>query len=418
MSFRNKVPNEENGSPIEILSSSTKRKSGKRKGDRDKEKTEGRTTVRVNWGPERWSTLRVDWGGKSYRNAVSKNVKDKRQHRWLGSWLVQLFKHLTLMELLYCQQVCRNWRRNVDKHFRERPVLDFDVFWNLVGRPEYMAPLKKLQSRFKQATTLNLRYCNHLGDEDLKTLLEHLVSRQNLEMIDLFYCFSITSKAIAHAVELCPKLRHVVLNFCVGVDNQSIVYLSNLPDLEVLEMSSLTKLTKDIWNIFQESKFDSLEKLYLENCSFDSKEGNNQNDGWDILVENKDGTEQFTFQQNCFQVIRSQNLDNGENEEDEDPEAEISAPEESELDENLTDREDSYVQSGLHDRSMASNASNERSGTNLNIDRSRTNSANLSKSPPPRDESEISLPQVFTLSSGADLQSFVGNNQAKSARAP
>lgn len=115
-------------------------------------------------------------------------------------------------------------------------MLDLEVFWNLVGRSEYMPPLYRLEARFPQATSLNLRYCNQLKDCDLKTLLENHVDSKKILEIDLFYCFSITSQGIAYAVELCPDLRRIVLNFCVGIDNKCIVHLSNLRHLEVIEM--------------------------------------------------------------------------------------------------------------------------------------------------------------------------------------
>lgn len=157
---------------------------------------------------------------------------------------------------------------------------------------------------------------------------------------------------------------------------------------------SLTQLTRDIWKIFQECAFHSLKKLRLENScesdedSEDGKDMRNKDLKYSlegIFTENKDGTEQFSFERNCFQVIRSRCKEK-DNDEDDDHE---SAQEESEIDEN-TDRDDSFAHSHVQDRSVTSQ---ERSGTNLNFG-SGTQPGALSNTPPSKDDPVLSTHKV------------------------
>jgi len=223
--------------PIERSRSRFKMNGSRRKSKMDLT-NERQAGIRV-WGEDKWLTLKVDWGGGSYyKNALSLDAKQNssdgasKRHQWLESWLRPVFELSTLMELLTYRRVCKNWKRSVSSLM----TLNLGSFWHIVGRPEFNERMLQLQTLFPNTTCLKLGYCNQITDDALRLILEK--SRGQLEILDLFYCFKLTSTGVAHILEFCPNLRHLVLSHCTEVDNRSLEHLRKLKHLKDLEMVS------------------------------------------------------------------------------------------------------------------------------------------------------------------------------------
>jgi len=268
----------------------------------------------------------MDWGGERHQQALAKNMKtNDRDYEWLGTWLRGVFPYLTARDLLCYLTVCRNWKAEIRKHQAERKCLDLDVFWNMVGHREYGAKICGLVSQFPKCTSIKLTCCNSLNDLSLKHILEAMPTdcKRGIDSIDLFYCTDLTEAGVAHVVDHCPNLRILNLTFCCGINNDAIIHLSKLQKLEILNMSSLADITKDIWKLFQEYKFISLKTLIIENCSQLGRRGENK-----LLTEcTRDGkdTEEFKFDTNNFEVVRESTSEYESEIEDEDQENEVIA---------------------------------------------------------------------------------------------
>ncbi|GAB5373135.1 hypothetical protein AAMO2058_001724200 [Amorphochlora amoebiformis] len=191
-------------------------------------------------------------------------------------------------------QVCKNWKKHIRIHCSQRSSLDMDVFWSFIGKSQYENSIGRLMSMFPSVSTLRLGYCHQLTDRGLRKILQATQDRkQKIETLDLFYCHELTSQGIAHVVELCPDLTELSLNFCVGINNDAIIHLSRLRHLRVLDMRSLSLLTGDIWNLFQEHEFESLCELNLKDCKNVEHKG---------ILKTENGQSTFSFESNSFMV--------------------------------------------------------------------------------------------------------------------
>lgn len=253
-----------------------------------------RSDGKVRWGPF------LGWASSSGNMEVEKNV-----------WLQMVFSYLTELELSFYQRVCKAWRRHALAECKRRKSLDLaSFFWCF---DEFTPSMVKLLHMFPNVSTLRLGYCHQLTDDILHNILNFYSrgGQNGIEKLDLFYCYDISSKGVAHIVELCPNLTELTLNFCVGVDNQSIKHLSTLKQLKELHMSSLPLLTEGIWLLFREHRFSSLKHLYIGNNKKLDRAEDSKN-----LVQEKDGTV-FSSETNHFRVTRDEEEERNEYDEDE-----------------------------------------------------------------------------------------------------
>jgi len=260
----------------------------------------GDVAVKIKVGAD---TFRVSWGGVDKDLILTSGAPEPE---WIVSWLHSVFEYMTALEVIVYQRVCKNWKKILIKNCSRRLDLDLDVFWGVIGTSKNNQHILEMLRLFPKFTSLGLGYCSHLSDNTLKMILtESKRTEHKIRKLDLFYCYNITSKGVSYVVEYCPNIRHLVLNFCISIDEESIIHLSKLKHLEKLEMSSVPSLTSNIWTLFREYEFKSLKELRLENCvKVDRRKEVAE------LQESKNGSEIFSCGSNNFCVQReSINID-------------------------------------------------------------------------------------------------------------
>jgi len=177
----------------------------------------------------------------------------------------QVFSFLSVIELMYTQQVNHIWCSHVGNarsvHIHK---LHLGQFWSRIGVID-VSYFSQLCSSFKAVEELNLGYCHFITGDTLSRVVSAIPSYQRIEKLNLFYCYQLTDEQIIALLPLFPQLTDLNIGRCIKLTDKCIRAVSSqLPHLRSLTLSSLPLLTEETLMLFDDtSLFPSIGYLNL-----------------------------------------------------------------------------------------------------------------------------------------------------------
>ncbi len=169
---------------------------------------------------------------------------------------------------MYVQGVNRHWYSST-RVARERYIrkLHLGQFWSRLGLLDSQY-FTRLASQFHSIRDLNVAYCHFMKGDTLLALLDCLPNSQDLERINLFYCYQLGDEHIEAIVSKAPKLRELNLGRVTNVTDRGVAALSTLSHLRSLNVIQNPNLSEETLMLMDDTKhFPSLQVFNVVNCS-------------------------------------------------------------------------------------------------------------------------------------------------------
>ena len=183
------------------------------------------------------------------------------------SLLPHVFSFLSVVELMYLQQVNRRWYSDVytaRAHLIHR--LNLGQFWSRLGVLD-LGHFTRLTSAFRSVTDLNLSYCHFLTPYHLIDLVHSIHNYERLERLNLFYAYNLTDDAVTSLIPSLPSLTDLNLGRCIRLTDRTVRALMPLSSLRSLTLTSLPALSEETLMLFDDPAYlPSLQTLTLVNA--------------------------------------------------------------------------------------------------------------------------------------------------------
>ncbi|MES1907469.1 MAG: hypothetical protein MHM6MM_000579 [Cercozoa sp. M6MM] len=197
-----------------------------------------------------------------------------RARRGRFSNLSVVLSFLSLRDILSVCQVNKNWCRQTRQYLAKLRVLDLRECWHVLGRMEHgkQAFLEKFIGAMSQIQVLRLSYCHHLTDSLLARMLKVLAQCGcPLREVHLFYCGSLTDRALTQIVLRAPKLQVLDLSRCRGLTSRGLYSLTQLRELKWLSLRGLApEVVNDEVLMNLEDLAETLRYLDVRDCDVDA----------------------------------------------------------------------------------------------------------------------------------------------------
>ena len=183
------------------------------------------------------------------------------------SLLPHVFSFLSVVELMYIQQVNRRWYHDVYTargHLIHK--LNLGQFWSRLGVLD-LAHFTRLTSAFHSVTELNLAYCHFLTPQHLIDLVHSIPHFERIERLNLFYCYGLDDAAISSLIPALPALTDLNLGRCIRITDRTVRSLASLQHLRSLTLTSLPALSEETLMLFDDPAYlSALQTLTLVNA--------------------------------------------------------------------------------------------------------------------------------------------------------
>ena len=181
--------------------------------------------------------------------------------------LPQVLSFLSVIELMYLQQVNRRWQQDVvtaRASFIHK--LHLGQFWSRLGVVD-VGHFTRLVSAFTSVTELNVSYCHFLTNQHLVDIVHAIPHYERLERLNLFYAYNLTDDAVLALVPSLPALTDLNLGRCIRLTDRAVRALQPLSSLRSLVLTSLPALSEETLMMFDDPAYlAQLQSLTLVNA--------------------------------------------------------------------------------------------------------------------------------------------------------
>ena len=181
--------------------------------------------------------------------------------------LPQVFSFLSVIELLYIQQVNHRFYDGVYEAKADLIArLHLGQFWSRLG-VQPTEHFLSLVSGYRAVRELNVSYCHFLTGDTLLALVKGTPGYEKIERLNLFYCYNLSDEHIAAVLPLLPGLTELNLGRCIHISDKTLRTLRASATLRSLTLSSLPLLTEETLMAFDDpSTMPALSYLSLVNA--------------------------------------------------------------------------------------------------------------------------------------------------------
>ena len=166
--------------------------------------------------------------------------------------LPQVFSFLSVIELLYIQQVNHRFYDGVYEAKADIITrLHLGQFWSRLG----VTPTEhflSLISGYRAVREVIVSYCHFLTGDTLLALIKGTPSYERVERLNLFYCYNLTDEHVAAVLPLLPALQELNLGRCIHITDKTLRALRTSTTLRSLTLSSLPQLTEETLMAFDD----------------------------------------------------------------------------------------------------------------------------------------------------------------------